>query len=65
MVADEEGLKVKDLLESSRVQDPGAASKVKDKGAFLSVALFSVFSFPQRDHQLIVIAFVQQMLPMV
>ncbi len=32
MVADEEGLKVKDLLESNRVQDPSAASKAKDKG---------------------------------
>ncbi len=32
MVADEEGLKVKDLLESSRVEDPSAASKTKEKG---------------------------------
>lgn len=35
MVADEEGLKVKDLLESSRVEDPSAATKAKEKGKFI------------------------------
>lgn len=44
MVADEEGLKVKDLLESSRVEDPSAATKTKEKGKS-SIDHRSLFQF--------------------